>query len=88
MRILKKNGFVANLTDIVAVEVSDRPGGLAGILKILYANNINVEYMYGFVEKFSSNALLVFRFEDINKAIRVLTKQKIRIIGKKDISNL
>ncbi|MDD2702787.1 MAG: amino acid-binding protein [Candidatus Omnitrophica bacterium] len=88
MRVLKKNGFTANLTDIVAVEVGDHPGGLAGILKILFAGNINVEYMYGFVEKFSDNALLVFRFEDINKAIKVLGKNKIRIVGKKEVDNL
>ncbi len=88
MRVLKKNGFVANLTDIVAVEVGDHPGGLAGILKILYTSGINVEYMYGFVKKFSNNALLVFRFEDINKALKVLARNKIKIVGKKDIGNL
>jgi hypothetical protein len=88
MRVLKKNGFVANLTDIVAVEVNDHPGGLAGILKVLCANNVNVEYMYGFVEHSSDNALLVFRFEDINKAIKVLSKYKIGIVGKKDLVNL
>lgn len=88
IKTLKQKGFVANLTDIVAVEVNDAPGGLAGVLKVLYTNDINVEYMYGFVEKFSDNALLVFRFENIDKAIKVLAKNKIRVIGKKDIINL
>ncbi len=88
VKLLKENGFVANLTDIVAVEVEDRPGGLASILKIFSDNNINLEYMYGFVEKSSDKALLVFRFDEPDKAIEVLLKNKIKIIGKKDISEL
>jgi len=88
IQILKKNGFVANLTDIVAVEVQDKPGGLAAILKILTLNNINLEYMYGFVEKSSDKALLVFRFDDPDKAITVLKKNKIKIIGSKEIKEL
>ena len=59
---------MANLTDVIAVEVGDKPGGLAEILKVFADNDVNVEYMYGFVEKFSDNALLVFRFEDVEKA--------------------
>lgn len=88
VKLLKENGFVANLTDIVAVEVEDRPGGLASILKIFSDNNINLEYMYGFVEKSSDKALLVFRFDEPDKAIEILLKNKIKIIGKKDISEL
>jgi hypothetical protein len=86
--ILKANGFVASLTDIVAVEVTDTPGGLSGILGILSENRVNVEYMYGFVEKFSDKALLVFRFDDPDKALAVLTQNNINVIGKKEIENL
>ena len=88
VRVLKKSGFVASLTDIVAVEVEDRPGGLAGILRVFDKANINVEYMYGFVEKFSDRAILVFRFDDPDKALRVLKQKKIKIVGKKDTVSL
>lgn len=87
-KILKAQGFVSNFTDIIAVEVPDQPGGLAGILQVLNENNINVEYMYGFVEKFSEKALLVFRFEDHRKALAVLKKNKVGIVGDKEISSL
>jgi hypothetical protein len=87
-QILKKNGFVANLTEIVAVEVADKPGGLADILKVLSQNNINVEYMYGFVEKTSDKALLVFRFDEPDKAIALLKKKKIKVVGRKDLGDL
>ncbi len=88
IRLLRENNFVANLTEIVAVEVDDRPNGLGRILNMLSDNNINVEYMYGFVEKFSEQALLVFRFDDTDKAIETLRKNGVRIVGKNEINNL
>lgn len=88
LKVLKKNGYVVHLTDIVAVEVEDKPGGLAGILKILSENNLNVEYVYGFLEKFSDNALLVMRFENPDRAIEILKKKKIRVVGKDEITDL
>lgn len=85
--LLKKNGFIANLTDIVAVEVDDEPGGLSRILKVLAGKNVNIEYMYGFVEKTSQKAILVFRFDDPDAAIELLKENKINIVGKKDIGD-
>ncbi|GAB1402380.1 ACT domain-containing protein [Elusimicrobiota bacterium] len=81
--ILKKNGFIATSADIVAVEVSDDPGGLAKALKVLADNNINVQYMYGFVEKATDKALMVFKFENIDKAIDVLKSKGINVVDKK-----
>ena len=88
VKLLNENGFVANLTDVVAIEVSDKPGGLADVLKVFADNDVNVEYMYGFVEKFSDKALLVFRFEDTDLAQRILTENNIKIVTEKDIQGL
>ncbi len=88
VKTLKSNGFVANLTDVVAIEVGDQPGGLAAVLKIFAENDVNVEYMYGFVEKFSDNALLVFRFEDVEKAQRILTEKGVKVVTRKEIEGL
>ncbi|HNX90809.1 MAG TPA: hypothetical protein PKG81_03020 [Candidatus Omnitrophota bacterium] len=85
---LKKDGFVANITDIVAVEIADTPGGLAKVLGALSKDKIDVEYMYAFVEKQSGKALMVFRFENIDKAVRSLAKNKFVIVGKKEIQSL
>ena len=82
-QILKKNGFIATTAEIVAVEVSDEPGGLAKALKILADNDINVEYMYGFVEKATDKALMVFKFVNTDKAIEVLQKNNISVVDKK-----
>ena len=88
LEALKAHQFVASVTDIVAVEVGDHPGGLAKVLKVLDENKINIEYMYAFVEKRADKAILVFRFDDLDKAIKVLTANSIGVIGKKDMGNL
>ena len=77
---LKGQNFVVNQTPVVAVEVEDKPGGLAKILSVLSAGGINVEYMYGFVEKASDKALMVFRFEDPEKASEVLEKAGVKTL--------
>jgi len=77
---LRDQQLVSNITDVLAVEVEDKPGGLARVLEILEKNDINVEYMYGFIEKFSNNALMVFRFDDIEKAAGTLESNMIKIM--------
>ena len=88
IQLLRDHHFVANFTDVVAIEVPDQPGGLASILKILADNDVNVEYMYGFVEKFSDKALLVMRFEDTDFAQQILAQHNIRAVGEQDIEGL
>lgn len=88
LKALKDSDIVAKQTEIIAVEVDDRPGGLAGILKVLEDNGINVEYMYGFVEKQSDKALMVFRFDNIDEAIKVLMKNNVKVLAKNDVVKL
>lgn len=88
IKLLKANSFTANITDIVAVEINDAPGGLAYILKVLNDAKVNIEYMYGFVERSKDKALMVFRFENPDSAIEVLKKNSLGIVGSKDIGGL
>lgn len=81
--VLKEHGFIVTSAQVVAVEVSDTPGGLAKALKVLADNNINLEYMYGFVEKTSEKALMVFKLDNVEKAIDVLQKNNISIVDDK-----
>lgn len=87
-RILKEAGFTASLTDIIAVEVKDEPGGLAAILKILESAGINIEYLYAFLEKSSNDALVVFRVEQIEDAINLLTKNNVNLLKGAEVYKL
>jgi hypothetical protein len=79
-QVLKENGFTVSKTEVIAVEVPDRPGGLADILQTLDSEAINVEYMYAFVERCGENAVIIFRFDEIEKAIKVLTENDFTIL--------
>jgi hypothetical protein len=78
---LKDNGFTVGKTQVLAVEVEDRPGGLNSILEILKANKINVEYMYAYVRHTGKNAVMIFRFDNIAAAIEVLSAKGIAILS-------
>jgi hypothetical protein len=86
--LLKDKGFTIAKNEVVAVEVPDRPGGLAGILATLQGKSINVEYMYAFVQKSEGNAVLIFRFDDIEKAIDVLQKANVKILSGETVQRL
>ena len=82
--VLGARGFTVRKTEVVAVEVPDRPGGLAHILKCLSDSGINVEYLYAFVQQSGSNAIIIFRFDETDRAIEVLSKNGVKILeGKK-----
>ena len=85
LRILEENGFTVAGTDVLAVEVEDKPGGLARVLKLLDEEEVNVEYMYAFMEKLTDHALLIFRIEDIKGAIEICRKHGIKILSEKEV---
>ena len=74
---LKSNGFVAQVTEVIAVEVEDKPGGLARILEVLDRDNVNVEYMYAYVEKKRENAIVICKIDDRERALKVLAANSI-----------
>jgi hypothetical protein len=77
---LKQGGFTVSKTDVVAVEVDDRPGGLHHILDLLQNAGINVEYMYAFVRHSGTNAVMIFRFDRPDEALKVLTGDGLQVI--------
>ncbi len=69
---LEKAGFLVKVTDVLALPVSDHPGGLAELLRIFDASNISVEYMYAFTFGRQDSAVMVFRFENPDAALAAL----------------
>lgn len=85
LRILEEKGFTVTGTDVLAVEVEDKPGGLSRVLKLLEEEGVSVEYMYAFMEKLTDHALLIFRIEDIEGAIEICRKKGIKILSEKEV---
>jgi len=81
VKALKNRGFTVGRTDVVAVEVEDRPGGLHRLLDMLHKAEINVEYMYAFVQHSGENAVMIFRIDNIDEAVRVLEEHNVKVIN-------
>jgi hypothetical protein len=82
--ILETNGFVAKTTEVLAVEVPDRPGGLAEVLGALEGTGINIEYMYAFPVR-GDEAILIFRFADPDAAIERLQVAGINLLASEEL---
>ncbi len=80
-KALRDAGYVTNVTEVVAVEVPDRPGGLVGLLELLQGSRVNIEYMYAFTFGRAGKAVLIFRFDDPDGAIALLQGAGVNLVG-------
>lgn len=88
IRVIREAGFTVNTTEVLAVQVPDCPGGLAGVLAILEKADISIEYLYSFVRTPCENALILFRVEEPENAIQVLQNEHIRILSQEEVYSL
>lgn len=82
---LKENGFTVGKTEVVAVKVEDKPGGLHNILKHLKETNLNVEYMYSYMRRIGQNAVMIFRFDDVPAALKLLEEKGFSVVDKSEL---
>lgn len=87
-RFLEERGFMVNECEVIAAEVPDAPGGLAQVMRAFLQAEVNVEYTYPLIEKCSGNAVFIFRVENQETAVHVLTDQGIRLLTQDDITDL
>ena len=77
---LREQGFRAQITEVAAVEVPDKPGSLSRLLDAFHASGVNVEYMYAFVGRPREGAIMIFRLSDPEKAAKALTPDLGRLV--------
>jgi len=77
---LEKAGHAVTVTDVLAIEIDDRPGGLAGLLDIIDQAGLNIEYVYAFPGGTQGKAILVFRFGDPDAAIANLQGRGLKVL--------
>ena len=87
LKVLREQRFTVSITDVIGIEVPDSPGGLTTILQILDQNNVNVEYMYAFAERSGKNAIIIFRFDNIDEAISALSNHGVKILPSERITS-
>ena len=83
--ILKAEGYIVNVTEVLAVEVPDQPGGLARLMDVFENSAVNIEYMYAFTSGRQGRAVLIFRFGDPDAAIRMLDQAGINVLNSVEV---
>jgi hypothetical protein len=88
VKALKDAGYVVRITDVLAVCVPDRPGGLNAVLEKLTEHDISIEYVYSFVRSTGSHALVIFHLSDLNKGLKVLTEAGVTLLDNDQVRSL
>ena len=86
--MVKDAGFTASVTEVLGIEVDDKPGGLTSVLKILQDNEISIEYLYSFVGTRSENAIVIFHVNETEKAFEKLKDSGLTILTEEMIYNI
>ncbi|MBE6903434.1 MAG: ACT domain-containing protein [Ruminococcaceae bacterium] len=88
VEVLKNEGLTVSYTDVLAISISDNPGGLALPLEILNREDIAIEYMYAFIGSTNNQAYVIIRVEDNEKAIAALSAANIPLLNANDVYTL
>ncbi|MFZ5571219.1 MAG: ACT domain-containing protein [Thermodesulfobacteriota bacterium] len=78
--LLKEHGFTVRVTEVLAVSIPDMPGALGNLLSIMENTGLNLEYVYVFIQKSPDEAVLIFRFDDPDRALKTLLENGINVL--------
>ena len=81
--ILKQAGFTVGITELIGVEVNDRPNALAEVVKLTEEADMNIEYLYSFVLTNHNSAKILMRIEDTDRALKLLKEKGIKLLSEK-----
>ncbi|MBE5772737.1 MAG: acetolactate synthase [Clostridiales bacterium] len=88
LELLKSNGFIAKVNNVICAEVEDRPLGLCELLTIIEKADLSVEYMYSFVRPAGKNAHLILRLSDKQKAVKVFEVNDVKTMTQEEIDTM
>lgn len=81
---LEHANCTVNTVEVMAIEVSDRPGGMEHVLQVAEEAGLGIEYMYAFTLKRNENAILIIRFANLERAAKVLVDAGVNVISAAD----
>jgi len=88
LKCLKENNISTALTSVVAVEVPDKPGGLAEVMSIISDSAFDIVYMYSLPEKKHNNAIMIMRFNNTEEAAGILKQHGLNILKQEEVLSL
>jgi hypothetical protein len=79
---ITRGGFTVKATDVLAVEIPDKPGSLARVMEIFERTGVNIEYLYTSLEKDTSTAVVIFKVDDIEHGLKIVSENKLSTLDK------
>ncbi|MDO9556919.1 MAG: ACT domain-containing protein [Coriobacteriia bacterium] len=79
--VLKAAGFTVREDDVICIDLPDKPGGLAGVLKIVAEAGVNIEYVYSLIATY-----VVINVTDVERAVHLLSDRPVRLISQDEIA--
>ena len=84
---LKAAGHTVNVSQVLAVTVPDRPGGMAEVMETVDRAGCDVVYSYAFAFHHGEKAVLVFKFSDNAKAEAALAAAGHLTLSEREIED-
>lgn len=82
---LSAQGFTVSATNVIAIAIPDRPGTLDDALEALSDAGISVDYLYAFVGRLSTDAIVIIRVENPQTALEKLEQTGIRVLSCQEV---
>ena len=84
-QVLREGQFIAQFSDVLAFAVPDEPGGLHHLLGEFNAAQVNIEYMYAFLDSRKGQAYMIFRVTDTEAAEKALVARGLKSLSLEEI---
>ncbi|MDR2144421.1 MAG: ACT domain-containing protein [Treponema sp.] len=80
VKALTGAGFTTRITNVAAIEIEDKPGSLAGVMELFQKSNVNIEYLYASLEGNVGKAVVIFKLEDHEKGLALITENGLSMV--------
>ncbi|HHO77155.1 MAG TPA: ACT domain-containing protein [Deltaproteobacteria bacterium] len=87
-KILNKEGIRADLAEVLAVLLDDKPGGMNNLVQLLAAKGINIENAYGFVLESNKTAVFVINVSDLTETQKILKEHEFKTISAEALATI
>ena len=88
LEVLGEAGFLVKSNDVIAVVIGDKPGGLAGVVRLLSDAGVDIEYTYAFVAHSRDNAYVIIRVDNNEAAVNILNKSGVSLLTANELYSL
>ncbi len=81
LAVLQEKKYTARSTEVIGVELDDKPGALATVLDIFSKTGVNIEYLYASLGQSHGNAVVVFKVQDMAHGLKIAQEKGLKVIS-------